>query len=238
MEYPKHDSSSSLANDFVLFFGNKIKRIRRDLDQVPPLDTAVDNDTTGCQLNMFSTVPADELLSIIGSTTPKSCDLDPVPGHVLKCLFPSILPVIHKIVNLSLETSRMPEILKQAILKPLLKKPSLDSNDFKNYRPISNLRFISKTIEKCVAKQLIQHLDINDLGETNQSAYKRNHNAETALVRVQNDIAMAIDRHNSVILVLVDLSAAFDTVDHGILLSRQSLWNYWNCIGMVSIISF
>ena len=238
VEYPKHDSSSSLANDFVLFFGNKIKRIRRDLDQVPPLDTPVDNGTNGCQLNMISTVPPDELLGIIGSTTSKSFDLDPVPGHVLKCLFPSILLVIYTIVNLSLETGRMPEILKQAILKPLLTKPSLDSNDFKNYRPISNLRFISKTIEKCVAKQLIQHLDINDLGETNQSAYKRNHNAETALVRVQNDIAMAIDRHNSVILVLVDLSAAFDTVDHGILLSRQSLWNYWNCIGMVSIISF
>ena len=240
VEYPKHDSSSSLANDFVLFFGNKIKRIRRDLDQVPPLDTPVDNGTNGCQLNMISTVPPDELLNIIGSTTSKSCDLDHVPGHVLKCLFPSILLVIYTIVNLSLETGRMPEILKQAILKPLLKKPSLDSNDFKNYRPISNLRFISKSIEIChgVAKQLIQHLDINDLGETNQSAYKRNHNAETALVRVQNDIAMAIDRHNSVILVLVDLSAAFDTVDHGILLSRQSLWNYWNCIGMVSIISF
>ena len=154
---------------------DKIRRIRRDLDQVPPLDTAVDNGTTGCQLNMFSTVPPDELLSIIGSTTPKSCDSDPVPGHVLKCLFPPILTVIHKIVNLSLETGRMPEILKQAILKPLLKKPSLDSNDLKNYRSISNLRFISKTIEKCVAKQLIQYLDINDLGKTYQSAYKRNH---------------------------------------------------------------
>ena len=116
-------SSSSLANDFVLFFDDKIRRIRRDLDKVPPLDTAVDNGTTGCQLNMFSTVPPDELLSIIDLTTPKSCDLDPVPGHVLKSLFPSILPVTHKIVNLSLETGRMPGILKQAILKPLLKKP-------------------------------------------------------------------------------------------------------------------
>ena len=83
----------------------------------------------------------------------------------------------------------MPEILKQAILKPLLKKPSLDSNDFKNYRPISNLRFISKTIEKCVAKQLIQYLDINDLGETYQSAYKRNHSTETALIRVHAGLA-------------------------------------------------
>ena len=71
-KYPKHDSSSSLANDFVLFFGDKIRRIRRDLDQVPPLDTAVDNGTTGCQLNMFLTVPPDELLSTIGSTSPKS----------------------------------------------------------------------------------------------------------------------------------------------------------------------
>ena len=137
-KYPKHDSSSSLANDFVLFFGDKIRRIRRDLDQVPPLDTAV------------------------------------------------------------------------------------DSNNFKNYRLISNLRFISKSIEKCVAKHLIQYLDINDLGETYQYAYKRNHSTETALIRVHNDIAMAIDQHNSVILVLLDLSAAFDTVDHGILLSRLS----------------
>ena len=142
VEYPKCDSSSSLAYDFVLFFGDKIRRFRRDLDQVPPLDTAVDNGTTGCQLNMFSTVPPDELLSIIDSTTPKSCDLDPVPGHVLKCLFPSILPVIHKVVNLSLETGRMPGILKQAILKTVLKKPSLDANHFKNYRPV-NLIFVS-----------------------------------------------------------------------------------------------
>ena len=97
----------------------------------------------------------------------------------------------------------MPGILKQAMLKPLLEKPSLDSNDFKNYRPISNLRFLSKIIEKCVAKQLIQYLDINDLGETYQSAYKRNHSTETALIRVHNDIAMAIDQHNSVILVPV-----------------------------------
>ena len=219
MKYPKHDSPSSLANEFVLFFGDKIRRIRRDLDQVPPLDTAVDNGTTGFQLNMVSTVSPDKLLSIIGSTTLKSCDLGPVPGHVLKCLFPSILPVIHKIVNLSLETGRMPEIPKQAILKPLLKKPSLDSNDLKNYRPISNLRFISKTTGKCVAKQLIQYLDINDLGETYQSAYKGNHSTETALIRVHNDIAMAIDQNRSVILVLLDLSAALDTVDHGILLS-------------------
>ena len=80
----------------------------------------------------------------------------------------------------------MPGILKQAILKPLLKKPSLDSNDFKKYRAISYLRFISKTIEKCVAKQLIQYLDINDLGETYQSAYKRNHSTETALILLES----------------------------------------------------
>ena len=86
-KYPKHDSSSSLANDFVLFFGYKIRRICRDLDQVPPLDTAADNGTTGCQLNMFSTVPPDELLSIIGSTTPKSCELDPVPVVYLNVCF-------------------------------------------------------------------------------------------------------------------------------------------------------
>ena len=73
-----------------------------------------------------------------------------------------------------------------------------------------------------------------------QSAFKRNHSTEAALVRVHNNIAMAIDQHNSVILVLLDLLAAFDTFDHGILLLRlfNRFWNYRNCIGMVSIISF
>ena len=127
-----------------------------------------------------------------------------------------------KIVKLSLETSVMPTERKQAVIRPLLKKPSLDYQEFKNFRPVSNLTFLSKVIEKVVALQLIDYIDNNGLCEVFQSAYRAHHNTETALLRVYNDIAMSIDNQKSVVLVLLDLSAAFDTVDHSLLLARLS----------------
>ena len=109
----------------------------------------------------------------------------------------------------------MPDALKIASLFPTLKKPTADFKQFTNFRPISNLKFISKLVEKSVAVQLTKHLD-----ETFQSAYKEFHSTETALLRVHNDILCSLDQNKSVILLLLDLSAAFDTVDHAILISR------------------
>lgn len=73
-------------------------------------------------------------------------------------------------------------------------------------------------VEKCVAKQLIDYLDANDLNVTYQSAYRKFHSTETALIHGYNDIAVPLDQKRSVILLLLDLSAAFDTVNHFILL--------------------
>ena len=123
-------------------------------------------------------------------------------------------------MNTSLQSGQMPSQLKVFKLRPLLKKPSLDHTQFSNYRPVSNLTFISKAIEKLVANQLISYINENNLNETFQSAYKQYHSTETALIRVHNDILSAIDNRGTVILLLLDLSAAFDTVDHDILLSR------------------
>ena len=97
-----------------------------------------------------------------------------------------------------------------------------DFEVFSNFRPVSNLMFTSKLIEKAVAHQLTSYILNNDLGEVFQSAYKKLHGTETALLRVQNDIMRTIDSRCSVIIVLLDLSAAFDTVDHSILLQRLS----------------
>ena len=93
----------------------------------------------------------------------------------------------------------------------------------KNYRPVSNLTFISKTIERAVANQLNGHLLTNNLHEAHQSAYKRFHSTETALLKVHNDILVALDERQAVFLLLLDLSAAFDTVNHSTLLSRLQL---------------
>ena len=127
-----------------------------------------------------------------------------------------------KIVNMSLD-SVFPPSLKNSIVTPLLKKPSLVPELLKNYRPVSNLTFISKTIERVVANQLNGHLLTNNLHKAHQSAYKRFHSTETALLKVHNDILVALDERQAVFLLLLDLSAAFDTVNHSTLLSRLQL---------------
>ena len=113
----------------------------------------------------------------------------------------------------------MPTELKQAVIRPLLKKPSLDYQEFKNFRPISNLTFLSKVIEKVVALQLVDYIDNNGLCAVFQSAYRAH------LRRVYNDNAMSIDNQKSVVLVLLDLSAAFHTVDHSLLLARLQTYS-------------
>ena len=109
--------------------------------------------------------------------------------------------------------------MKSAIVKPLLKKSSLDPELFKNYRPVSNLSFISKLVEKAAAIRFREYLTSNKLNEVFQSAYKANHSTETALLRVKNDILTAVDHGKAVMLILLDLSAAFDTIDHDTLLN-------------------
>ena len=89
-----------------------------------------------------------------------------------------------------------------------------------NYRPVSNLPFISKIIEKVIAQQLTDHMKVHALYEKHQSAYRCYHSTETALDKAQNDLQGAIDDDSGVFLVLLDLSAALDTMDHDILLDR------------------
>ena len=132
----------------------------------------------------------------------------------------ALLPMLMRIINLSLPTGEMPEDLKCAMLRPLLKKPTADHKVFANLCPVYNLKYISKLIEKAVAAQLNDHLVCNNLHVPFQSTYRGCHSLESALMRVHNDIMISLDNRNCVILVLLDLSATFDTVNHDLLLSR------------------
>ena len=114
----------------------------------------------------------------------------------------------------------IPKSLKTALIRPHLKKTGLDSDILKNYRPVSNLTFFSKAIEKVISGRLNEHLINNSLFDPLQSAYRDKHHTETALIKVQKDILSALDAGSSAILLMLDLSAALDTIDHDILLSR------------------
>ena len=107
---------------------------------------------------------------------------------------------------------------KMALLHPLIKKAGLDVIK-SNFRPVSNLSFISRLVEKAAIGQLVQHADYNDLSPHYQSAYRKNHSCETSLLRLVNDSLWAMEQQQATIVVITDLSAAFDTVNHDILLS-------------------
>ena len=134
-------------------------------------------------------------------------------------LLPVLAPAITHLVNAALSSGTFPSQLKSAIVMTLLMKLGSDVEVLKNYRPVSNLSFISKVIEKVVASRILDHMKENNLLDPMQSAYRSGHSTETALLRVHNDIVSAIDKGHSVFLILLDLSAAFDTVDYEILLS-------------------
>ena len=119
---------------------------------------------------------------------------------------------------------------KEAIVTPILKNPSLTS-EFSNLRPISNLQFISKLTERAVFDQLQTHMLDHALYPLLQSAYRKSHSTETALIKVQNDILMNMDHQQVTLLVLLDLSAAFDTIDHQV---RDT----WICVRVDRVVSF
>ena len=123
-------------------------------------------------------------------------------------------------INLSLSSGNMPSNLKEAILIPLIKKACLDPEIFNHFRPISNLTYLSKLIEKVVATRLFDHITTNGLHECLESSYRKYHSIETALTCIHDDILRAVDEKQCVILLLLDLSAAFDTIDQEMLLSR------------------
>ena len=142
---------------------------------------------------------------------------------------PAIIQLLAKLVNESLQTGEFPDDLKEALVALLLKKISLEPI-FKNNRPLSYLPFIGKLMERCVIDQLMDHIHANNLMEPLQSAYKSCHSTETVLLKVKTDILKAMDNQEVTCLELLNLSAAFDTVDCKILLNR--LENHFGIKGM------
>tara|TARA_B110000881_G_scaffold40031_1_gene32496 strand:+ start:158 stop:3112 length:2955 start_codon:yes stop_codon:yes gene_type:complete len=172
-------------------------------------------------LDCFTAVDEEEVRNIMAKLPNKTSPLDPFPTWLLKRCIDTILPVIMSIVNNSLRSGAFPLILRQAVITPLIKKPTLNPDLLKNYRPVSNLPTLGKIIEYPAVSRFKHHLNVNNLTETYQSAYKSSHSTETALLKVKNDMLNELDKGKALILVLLDLSSAFDTIDHKILVERM-----------------
>ena len=220
---PACSSSNSLSESFSDYFKTKIELVRHELKTKMESHESVTCPPAipeSLVLLDFERTSVDEVERIVKAMKNKSCSLDPMPTWLLKECLNHICPFITQIINSSFDGADVPSELKQALVRPLLKKPSLDKEIFKKFRPVSNLPFLAKVLERVVFIRLQTHQQHSGLRDVFQSAYVFNHSTETVLVRVHNDLCRSVNSTGAAILVLMDLSAAFDTIDFDILLSR------------------
>ena len=220
---PPTNNKQKLANEFNEFFRTKIQKIMDDLQPAEEHDTEphyIETDyITNHRFNEFKTMDENTILKLIKESKTKSCKLDPAPATLLKQYTEILVPSIQSIINASLSQGSFTYSLKTAMLRPLLKKPNLEPV-FKNYHPVSNLGYLSKIVEKVVCTQITSFAAQTKNTEDLQSAYREDHSTETALLKVKTDLLKALDNQEISCLILLDLSAAFDTVSHKLLLNR------------------
>ena len=164
--FPPHTDDFKLANEMGTFFVKKIRLRLGDENCSPPPSAPVSYAPValatgvGKVLNEFNQLSEISVRKLILNSSKKCCILDPIPPKLLIDSLDVLLPVITKLVSFSLSTGHFPAKWKSAVVLPLLKKPGLDIN-IDNFRPVSNLQFISKLVERAVSSQLQSHLIVN-----------------------------------------------------------------------------
>ena len=151
------------------------------------------------------------------NSAPKSCELDSIPSKLLLECQKSILHSRTDLFISSIVSGIFPQCFKSALVKPILKKMSLDHNDLNNYRPVSNLCSIAKILEKLDLSKVSSYLSSHILCNTCQAAYRPGHRTETALLMVVDHLFLSLNKGNKSVLTLIDFSTAFHTIDHPIL---------------------
>ena len=172
---------------------------------------------TDCSFSCFTLLSEDDVRKLIQSMPSKSCSSDPMPTSIVKELLDTLITPLTNLVNTSLQEGIFAPTWKVAVIRPLVKKLGLELV-LKNYRPVSNLTFVSKLVEKAFLTQLKLYLSMNELEAAHQSAYRENHSCETALVYLVDKILWNMEAQRVSTVLAIDLSAAFDTVDHTTLL--------------------
>ena len=162
-------TSSHTADDFAVFCVSKVDKIRQATSSVPP---PVIQTRHVAQLSHFSPVTSKEITDLLAVVPSKCCSLDPLPTWIIKKLKHVFAPILCSLCNSSLSNGVMPASQKHAIVLPRLKKPSLNPTNLSSYRPISNLSFLSKLVERVVTVRFISHVEENKLFPNHQSSYR------------------------------------------------------------------
>ena len=171
------DSSPSFKPEAYLdFIGKKVKMVYDETSGAPQ-PTFRDTTHSFSDLRLCS---KEDLEAIIKSSPAKSCDLDSIPTFLLKEFLDQLLLFILILCNKSLSTGTVPSSQKRAIVTPRLKKKGMDLSEPGSFRPISNLSFLSKILEKIVVGQLMPYLMKSDILPKFQSGYQSHHSTETA----------------------------------------------------------
>ena len=211
---PPHENGESLAQDFLSFFVGKIDKIRTELDKFPLYQYG---DEMEAKFTGFKTLSENAVRKLLIQAKPTTCANDPIPSKLVKQHMDVLLPLITRMINNSLSNGTFAEIWKISVIRPLIKKKGIECI-LKNYRPVSNLSFISKLTERACLEQFMSYIEENSLLPPYQSAYRKGYSTETVLVKLANDTLWNMEKQLVTPLVCVDLSAAFDTVNHDVLL--------------------
>ena len=155
----------------------------------------------------------------------KSCGLDTIDTFSLKLAAPYIIPALTHLVNLSIATQTFPTMWKTAkVIIPLYKKE--DPLSPKNYRPVAILPIISKILEKTIFIQIIQYMETHQLLHPNHHGFRSHHSTTTGLIQMYDSWVEAVERKEFTGVCFLDLSAAFDIVDHPLLLQKLGLYGF------------
>ncbi len=215
-------TTSITADDFATFFTEKTKAISSQFSLPLTQDLQPTRSTAQTPIFSFCPLTEAEVSKLLLSSHPTTCPLDPIPSHLLQAILPTLLLALTHIINTSLLTGIFPTAFKQARVTPLLKKPTLNTSLLENYRPVSLLPFIAKTLERVVFNQVSLFLSQNSKLDAKQSGFRSGHSTETALLSVTEALRIAKADSKSSVFILLDLTAAFDTINHQILLSTLS----------------
>ena len=212
-------TSADLPSLFIKHFANKVEQHRANIASEHVTSTLV-TGTTISTISSFEKVSQLTVKECILNSAPKSYELDPIPSKLLIECPDSILPSLTDLFSSSLASGIFPQCFKSALVTPIHKKRCLDHNDLNNYRPVSNLCFIVKILEKFVLSQVSPYLNSHNYYNTCQSAYRPGHSTETALLNIVDDLFLSLNKGKISVLALLDFSSAFDTIDHPILVHR------------------